>query len=565
MASFSDRISVLIDVTTDKATTALGNFRKAVGEADGAGGKLKAGFASAAEGIRANAGMLAMTAGPALIAFGVKAVGAFTDTAKAAIDLGKATGLSTEEASRWIAVADDYEVSAETLTASIGKISRSLDDTKWAEYGIETRDAAGNARSANDILLDTLDVLGKTTNETERARIGTELFGRGYAGLAPIIGETRAEYEQMLGSIEDGQVITEEEAEKAEKFRLAQDKLADALGEVTLAVGELVAGMAPMLDKTADAVALFTTLDEKMGLLEKTASLGNPFAMWDQAMGAATTTGKSLYDMTRNELIGALDDVNVSVGDLAEISRIWAEKNGLTKESLAELRAELGIVIPTGITGLFDTLAGHIGDVGDEADDAADSTDDLRTSFDLLKESIDEDQAWIDLQDQFVDLREKAETAFIAAASGSANAEQAARDYQTEINNTKLEVMEYLQEVLKLPDDEITKIIAEIDWASVDSAEAVINNMARAREVSIVPRPSASLGTVRPTATGGPVLPGNTYEVGELGRERLTMAGSGAGVVSPSSAPAQQLDPAAFGREAAVEFARVLRQQMRAS
>ena len=36
MASFSDRISVLIDVTTDKATTALSHFRKAVGEADGA-------------------------------------------------------------------------------------------------------------------------------------------------------------------------------------------------------------------------------------------------------------------------------------------------------------------------------------------------------------------------------------------------------------------------------------------------------------------------------------------------------------------------------------------------
>lgn len=566
MASFSDRISVLIDVTTDKATTALGNFRKAVGEADGAGGKLKAGFASAAEGIRANAGMLAMTAGPALIAFGVKAAAAFTDTAKAAIDLGKATGLSTEAASRWIAVADDYEVSAETLTASIGKISKTLDDTKWAKYGIETRDAAGNARSANDILLDTFDALSKVKNETERARIGNELFGRGYAGLAPIIGQTRGEYEKMLGAVEKGQVITAEEAEKAEKLRLAQDKLKDALNEVTLAVGEMVAGMAPLIDKAAGAVGVFTEMNDKLGLLDQAlaSASGNPITMFNTALGNARKEGKALADMTGEEMVAALQKYGFTQEEMVTATAQWAERNGATKESLADIRAELGIVIPEGITGLFDTLAGAVAGVGEEADATAEFMDGLRSSYDLLMESIDESQAWIDLGTQFDDLRAKQEAAFTAAVSGAANAEQAARDYQTEVNNTKAAVAEYGKEVLGLPDKQVADIIAEIDWASVDNAEATFAQLARTRLalLQIDTRVSSTTAAVNARADGGPVHPGSTYVVGERGPEVITMGSSSGNVTSSGGGMG---DPAEFGRLAAEAFARVLRTQMRAA
>jgi hypothetical protein len=44
--SFNERISVVIDVATDKASQALGGFRKSVNEAEGFTGKLKAGVGS---------------------------------------------------------------------------------------------------------------------------------------------------------------------------------------------------------------------------------------------------------------------------------------------------------------------------------------------------------------------------------------------------------------------------------------------------------------------------------------------------------------------------------------
>ncbi len=255
MASFTEKIRVLLELDGDGAESGFKRFRTSVSEADGVTGKFKAGASSAFQSIKDNAGAMALGAGTAIAAFAVKAVHEFEQTAKAAIDLGSATGLSTEAASRWIAVGDDFGVTAEGLQGGIGKIAKSLDDAKWDKYGIETRDAAGKARDANAILIDSLATLSNISNATERARVGNELFGKGYSNLAPLIGHTREEYEDMLGAVEDGQVITDKEAKKAEDMRKAEDALADALKEVTLQVGQAVAGFAPFIQKLAETVA----------------------------------------------------------------------------------------------------------------------------------------------------------------------------------------------------------------------------------------------------------------------------------------------------------------------
>lgn len=248
-----ERLIYSIDVVTDGAKKGLAGFKSSVSEAEGTVGKFKAGASSAFATIQANAGLLAVSAGGALVAFGIKAVGAFTDVAKAAIDGSAATGIAIEDYSRWIAVADDMQVSAESLQTGLGKIGKTLDSGKWEKYGVATHDAGGKARDANDILLDAFDTLGKISNETERARVGNDLFGKGYANLAPLIGKTRAEYEQYLGAVEDGQVVTEEEAAKAEKTRLALDRLHDSLQEIALAVGQAAApAVAELADNVSD-------------------------------------------------------------------------------------------------------------------------------------------------------------------------------------------------------------------------------------------------------------------------------------------------------------------------
>jgi hypothetical protein len=260
--ALGDKITVVIDVVTKSATAGLKDFKSAVGEAQGFTGKLKAGVGSLKDTFGS---ALTSTAGLAagVVAAGVgavKAAGQFSELVKRAIDLGKATGLSTEQASRWIAVADDFGIQAEDLQTGLGRIAKTLDAAVWDKYGIATRDASGSAKSANDIFLQSLDMLGKITNDTERARVGNELFGKGYANIAPIIGNTRAEYEKMLSAVDGGQVITSGEAKRAEKWREAQDKLSDATGDLTLAFGNMAVAAAPLLDFIA-------------GIVQKTAEL----------------------------------------------------------------------------------------------------------------------------------------------------------------------------------------------------------------------------------------------------------------------------------------------------
>lgn len=254
-----NRITTVLDIDDKGFKSSLKGIGSAVGEADGFFGKLKAGGGAIFDTLKENAGAFAVAGGAALVAFGVKAVHAFEDTAKAAIDLSKASGLSIEDASRWIGVGDDYGVGADKLVSSIGKITKTLDSKKWEQYGIATRDASGRAKDANTILEDSLVRLSGVTNETERATIGNALFGKGYANLAPLVGHTREEYDKMLGSVEKGQVITEAEAAKAEKMRLAEDKLKDAFREVTLAVGQLVAALAPVITILADVTTGVST------------------------------------------------------------------------------------------------------------------------------------------------------------------------------------------------------------------------------------------------------------------------------------------------------------------
>lgn len=362
MASFTERIRLLFDVDSSGAKTGFGDFGKSVRDAEGLWGKAKAGASSLGSTIKDNMGAAAIAGGAALVAFGVKAVGAFTDTAKAAIDMGKATGLSTEQASRWIAIGDDMGVSAEALTNGVGKIAKTLDSGAWEKYGIATRDASGEARSANDVLLDAFDKLGSVTNETERARIGNELFGKGYANLAPMIGKTRSELEAYLGSVESGQVITAKEAEKAEKMRLAMDHLHDALNEVTLAFGSAVSSISPMIDRTAGLIEKVTELENRFQVLNKVGWTTDPISAWDSAMSAATDSGQEFANMTRDELVANLKKYSDGAEFSGDAIAQWAEKNRASAEDVKALREEVGLSTSpwTVMQSAIDSVAGSL-------------------------------------------------------------------------------------------------------------------------------------------------------------------------------------------------------------
>lgn len=505
----ANKITTLIEVKVDEAISGMRRFRQSVADADGFMGKFRAGASSAFGALKQHSAEAALAAGVALVAFGVKAVQAFEDAAKAARDLGDATGLTTEQASRWIAVADDMGVGADQLSTAFGRVAKTLDAKVWESYGIATRDASGRARQANEILLDSFDVLAQTTNATERARIGNELFGRGYANIAPLLGKSREAMEAYLRSVERGQVITAAEERKAERMRLAQDALADAFGEVQLAVGEVLVELAPLIEAmagaTTAAVEFFErtkefvngktieTLEE--ALVAEFTALGRTTEALEAAVEAEEEADRARKDATDRQ-----KDATRAAED-----RLQAERD-LRNELLSQIDAqrayEAAVDAGADAVGEFDaTLQDDEATLEDVSDAIRDTTDTL----------IAQAQAF---------------AASKGAADGSAESVRWQVDELYRLATAlapdsplRASLLAYIAELQSIPAEIATRLALNITQGAVTTkgGDAIGGRY--------VP------GGSNARAAGGPVAAGEAYLVGEKGPEILQMGSTGGHVV----------------------------------
>jgi hypothetical protein len=517
---------------------------KALGSSfTGASGGLKAsletakghftGFKSSAvdslKAVGVSSSMLSTAGTAAIVGFAFKSVQKFAETSKAALDLSSAVGVNVEDASRWIAVADDYGLSADTLQGSLGKVSKTLDDTKWKEFGVATRDAGGEVRPVNDILLDTFDKLSAITNEGDRAREGAKLFGKGYGAIAPLVGHTREEYEKMLGAVDRGQVITADEAVKAEKWRMAMDSLKDAFGRFEIAVGEVIAGLAPLISGISTVIQ--KVLDYRDALDRATegtsfdgffGGIGDTFA----GVGNAFTDfkGKVLdvfeYGPFAKNVPDRYKDATAAANDLAD-----ANVN-LQGDMINSQNSAAGYSYAVADMARHDTDAAIV-----LAANAANSERAVKASIDAmiakwkeLTQPVEDDQAWINLETSFNKVHDAAVEAFTAAAEKSDDAEQKGLDYQTKINDIRLGVIDYGKEVLGLPPEKLTNILMAVDQGKFDQAEAMLAILTRNRTmvISIQAKGGAGYSDDKTFAAGG-YTPGGVVMVGEHGRELVDL------------------------------------------
>ena len=575
-----ETFQIIIDVATENSQKSLKGLRSEVSKTEGGFNKLKVAGSGGMDFVKDHAAAFALGAGTALVGFGIKAVAAFEDTAKAALDMSAATGLAVEDASRWIAVGDDYRISAETLTSSIGKIGKTLDADKWSKYGIATRDASGQARDANDILTESLAMLSGIKDGTERARIGNELFGKGYAGLSPLIGHTTDEYKKMLGTVEAGQVITQGEAKQAEQMRLAQDKLSDAIKEVELAAGKAATKLAPLLNfvaEVASSTALWgdsgQAVDAYSAALDRnskkvTTAAGmtrahvNAFGVmreelaknisgyeaWGTVVESFGPNFDKAGDQTRNAFKDILDkngpqkaqDLLDSLKALysggTQADKDYVNQLGINQSQLDKWQAKILAVDPT-----IKSLAGSTKDSGDQAAKAAADEAEHARQLDIVTDSINNakiatvelDQAYTNYRDNLKDQQALLDT------------KKAFDDYtesvkknggESDITAEKLitlkgKLVDYAEKLGGLPPEAVTMVIAQVDQGSIDSAEEALKVLFLAAPSHSRAYSNSRSKPLKPLtiddalnahgATGGIVTQPTTALIGEAGPEMV--------------------------------------------
>jgi uncharacterized membrane protein YgcG len=141
-------------------------------------------------------------AGAASIALAVKAA----QTADSFKDMSQRTGIAVETLSRWSYAAKLSGTSIEKIQFGLKNFSQNLTktnqkttdlNTNFGKLGIETRDAAGNIRPMDDVLLDVADKFKTMPDGAQKAALAVQLFGKSGMELIPMLNEGREGIERM--------------------------------------------------------------------------------------------------------------------------------------------------------------------------------------------------------------------------------------------------------------------------------------------------------------------------------------------------------------------------------
>jgi hypothetical protein len=513
VSSFN-KLSGSVDKSTKGATGAMGKFKNF---AKGVGSEVAANMTS-----------MAATAGAAFATLAYQSANALADLAKASGDFSRATGLSIEQSSRWIEVAGDFNVEADTLQTAIGRMNRQLDSPAFAKYGIQARDAGGNLRSTEDILIDVLTTLNATTDAQERARMGQAIFGRGWQQLAPLLGKTDREYRDLLSSVKAGMVITSEEAANAGKWRDANLELADSIENLRYQLGESAAAAAPYIQGIA------STLDTLNNKYVKRAIETFRFGTISAAKETYDFIGGLFSGKSLGEALGLEESTKQaeSFGEPAIWQRIVSGIDDMNK-GVEPLQKNLGY------------FGQNLGGVNDE--------------LSYLMGLLDDEERFLNVLDSFDELQQAAVDYYVAVKDGSGEAEQKERDYKRQVIDTKREVLDYIGEIDNVPTSLVTFISAQLDAGSFAAVEAAIAGLAR-KEVSFTYFGRITDRVDGERAMGGPVSAAGTYLVGERGPELFVPGTSGSIVPNGSLGGTTILNvtvtnPIASGEQLANELA----------
>ena len=552
--SFNERISVVIDVATDKASQALGGFRKSVNEAEGFTGKLKAGVGSLGQTftsfISSPAG--AATAITAVTAAAAKAVTAAADLGIQVGQLADSTGLSTEAASRWLEVGADMGVGADKIAGLIEKMTLNLGKSpaKFKELGIEVQTAADGTADMNATLLLAIDRLDKITDPTQKAKVAADLFGRSWADAAELVGLGADKVKEKLADVSDAKLFDSKKVAEAREFRDQMENLKDVGEDLAMTIGKEL--LPAITDLVGGITAIKGPLDDLDGMYKKATGGSSLYA-------GSLTMLKETLDVGLHGIDSFTEGARKSATETEAAMRGISDSMEPTKKSTEQLTAEAA------------RASGQWRITADSADEMAAATERVRVKTEalaLLLGTLDDDEALLNLQQQFDDLKTQAEADYAAVAAGSMTAEQATRNHELALIDLKKMVADYATEVLKLPAEQVSKIIAEMTDANADEIEMRLTVLARTRNATIVANlvttgTHAGVGDQARSASGtNNARPGFTL-VGEQGPELVRMGGGER--VSTADETKSLLDPVAFANVVGPMIARAIRQELRSA
>jgi len=502
------RIPIITDLQ-DKgirdAKKAFGDFKTAVNNAEGGLGKFKAGSTAIFDAVKANAVTFGIAAGAAVVGFAKESITAFQTVALEAGKFADATGLAVEDASRYIEAAGDIGIPIDAVEGAIGRLNKTIgaDPDKVRDLGVDLVYLRDGSLDVNETFLNTIDRLKKIKDPAEKAKVAAQLLGKGWQSMSELIEMGAGDLKTALKNVGDAQVVDADELRKAKEFRDTMDDFGDKAKALAINFGEflipIITDIVEFIDKTV------TGLGDMYNYLQKQWNKTYFATVWDDIGDTA--------EMVVDDIEQGFKDIFGMFSSEKEVIPVFADDMKAAREETEDFKdiikqTRLDAVMPFKTT-LNDTWK-EIRNVDDAWKDLIGSLE-TDVAIDNARTSLD-------------DLATAAAQAFTTGSTEDIAA------YREQLLKATTDIMNL---ALNMDDISSHQVKVLVDKGDLEGALAQIK--AFQKTYAKVSDPFAAmagaakidLSGLQFRASGGPVMAGGSYVVGERGPELFTPGTSG--------------------------------------
>lgn len=231
---------------TDEAAKSTSVFSDVL-KADLLSEAIKTGIKAVASGIREIGQALADT---------VKDSAAYADNI---LTLSTNTGIAAETLQEYQYMAELTDTSLETITGSMAKLIRNMQNAKngtgnaaaaFAAMGVSVTDANGELRDNEEVFTEVIDKLGKMSNETQRDAYAMDIFGKSAQDLNSLIAVGKDGIAAFAQEAHDMGYVLDEET--LSSLGAVDDALQRLDNFMTMIKNTIGAALAPAVTELAD-------------------------------------------------------------------------------------------------------------------------------------------------------------------------------------------------------------------------------------------------------------------------------------------------------------------------
>ena len=209
----------------------------------------------------------AIKTGIKAVASGIREIGqALADTAKDSAEyadniltLSTNTGIAAETLQEYQYMAELTDTSLETITGSMAKLIRNMQNAKngtgnaaaaFAAMGVSVTDANGELRDNEEVFTEVIDKLGKMSNETQRDAYAMDIFGKSAQDLNSLIAVGKDGIAAFAKEAHDMGYVLDEET--LSSLGAVDDALVRLDNFMTMIKNTIGAALAPAVTELAD-------------------------------------------------------------------------------------------------------------------------------------------------------------------------------------------------------------------------------------------------------------------------------------------------------------------------